>query len=107
MKDGIIEKVLKCEENKGEVCMLPHHAVVREDKETTKIRIVFDASARDSTTSMSLNQLLEVGPNYIPQLFDLLISFRSNSIALTADIERAFHQIAINQTTETIRKMLQ
>ena len=97
LKDGIIEKVLKCEENKGEVCMLPHHAVVREDKDTTKIRIVFDASARDSTTSMSLNQLLEVGPNYIPQLFDLLISFRSNSIALTADIERAFHQIAINE----------
>ena len=39
---------------------LPHHAVVRD---TTKIRIVYDASAK--TSGPSLNDCLHVGPSLI------------------------------------------
>ena len=98
LKAGIIERVPKEKENKGNVHFMPHHGVVRKDRQTSKLRIVFDGSARSAPHSLSLNDHLEIGPNFVPQLFDLLIDFRSHSIALTADIEKAFLQISIQET---------
>ena len=40
-KQGIIERVSKDEEGSDSCYFLPHHGVVREDKETTKLRVVF------------------------------------------------------------------
>ena len=74
---------------------LPHHAVVRQDRETTKIRVVYDGSARDKDGSPSLNDCLLTGPNYVPMLFDILLRFRTYPIALTGDIEKAFLVISI------------
>ena len=77
---------------------MPHHGVVRSDKATTKLRIVFDGSSKDSTSEHSINDCLEKGPNLTPHIFDVLIKFRSHPVALTADVEKAFHQISINET---------
>jgi len=74
---------------------LPHHAIVRQERETTKIRVVYDGSAKDKGESLSLNDCLHTGPNYIPLLFDVLVRFRSYTIAITADIEKAFLMIHI------------
>ena len=54
LQTGIIEKVSKLEKAE-KVHYLPHHAVVREEAETTKVRVVFDASCRESRNSVSLN----------------------------------------------------
>ena len=56
MKQGIVELVDPSEEDPKCVHCLPHHAVVRQDKQTTKVRVVYDASAR--TTGPSLNDRL-------------------------------------------------
>ena len=69
---------------------LPHHGITRDDRQTSKLHIVFDGSAKSSKLSFSLNECLEIGPNYVPQIFDSLINFRANPIALTADIEKAY-----------------
>ena len=45
----------------GEQFCNPHKAVLREAAESTKLEIVFDASARESEKSPSLNEYLEVG----------------------------------------------
>ena len=73
---------------------LPHHAVLREDKVTTKLRVVFDASSHEEG-SPSLNDCLLTGPNLNPDLLSVLIKFRQHEIAYMADIKKAFLQISI------------
>ena len=94
LKDGVIEKVNKEEYSPpGQVHYLPHREVIRYDKDTTKLRVVFDASAK--ANGPSLNDCLYVGPPLSPLLYDILLRFRVHKIAMTADIEKAFLNIAI------------
>ncbi|XP_046843869.1 uncharacterized protein LOC124437952 [Xenia sp. Carnegie-2017] len=92
VKGGIIDSVLVAHETGY---FLPHHGVLRKDKETTKLRVVFDGSARVTKEEQSLNHCIEKGPNFVHRLFDTMINFRGFSIGLVADIEKAFHEIQI------------
>ena len=74
---------------------LHHHGVIREDKETTKLHVVFDGSAKPNEDSPSINECLEKGPNLVPNLFDTVTKFRSHPVGIVADIEKAFHQIQV------------
>lgn len=62
LKKGIVEVVDEQARPAGEVHYIPHHAVIRKDKETTKLRVVYDASAR--TDGPSLNECLYAGPKF-------------------------------------------
>lgn len=88
---GIVELVSDVKGNSTSgrrvIHYLPHHGVVRKDSQTTKLRIVYDGSAKDRGDLYSLNDHLQKGPNYIPKLFDILVRFRWNCIAVTANIE--------------------
>ena len=95
MKLGIIEEV-QTQGDTGQVVYLPHEEVVKEDRSTTKLRIVFDASAKYKDT-MSLNDVLYKGPCLNADLYSLLLKFRVHPIVLTADIEKAYLQININE----------
>ena len=90
---GIIEMVSE-PGKKGKTYYLAHHPVTREDKDTTKLRIVFDASAK--TFGPSLGECWYKSPQLISLIFDILIRFRAHVIALTADIEKVFHQISVD-----------
>ena len=83
---GIIEKV-KNEDIVGEVVYLPYKEVIKENRSTTKLRIVFDASVKYNGTS-SLNEVLYKGPCLNADLYSLLLKFRIYPIAITADIEK-------------------
>ncbi|GFW91610.1 DUF1758 domain-containing protein [Trichonephila clavipes] len=92
---GIIERVLETEKPTDRaVFYLPHQAVFRQESLTTKMRIVFDASSHEDGRP-SLNDCIWSGENLNPNIFHLIISFRLNTIAITADIERAFLQISL------------
>ena len=61
----------------GEVVhYIPHQAVIREQAETTKMKIVYDCSSRADTQTPSLNDCLETGPPLQPLLFDILLRNR-------------------------------
>ena len=94
-KTGIIEQVPTNEvvAEVGKVHYLPHRPVIRADKTTSKIRAVFDASCK--VNGPSLNECLYSGPNLISKIFDILIRFRLNTIAIMADIKQAFLNVAI------------
>jgi len=85
----VIEKVPE-----SGVHYLPHKAVVRNDKITTKTRMVFDASAKEKH-EFSLNECLATGPSLTPSLFGVLTRFRSYNYVVVGDIEKAFLQISI------------
>ena len=72
---------------------LPHHPVIRTDKSTSRVRIVYDASAKRDC--LSLNDCLETGPSTLPQIIDILLRFRLNKIALISDIKQAFLNVSI------------
>lgn len=74
---------------------IPHHAVVKESSTTTKLRVVFDASVK-SSTGVSLNDNLLVGPTVQPELFTTILKFRIYLFAFTADIEKMYRQINIH-----------
>ena len=95
-QNGIIEQVPANEVagEVGQVHYLPHRPVIREDKETTKIRAVFDASCK--VNGPSLNECLYSGPNLLARIFDILIRFRLNRIGILADIKQAFLNIVIS-----------
>ena len=98
LSKGIVERVAaEKDSDEEEVHDLPHHAVIQRDRETTKLRIVYDGSAKPPEPTHSLNDCLETGPNYTPQLFDTLVNFRWHKIGLTADIEKAFLMVGINE----------
>ena len=75
---------------------LPHHGVVRRDKATTKLRVVYDASAR--TTGPSLNDCLYSGPSFGQSIFDILVHFRFHKVVVAGDIEKAFLMVSMNAT---------
>ena len=93
---GVIEKVSEFEETSDKVHYLPHHAVVRKDAETTKLRIAYDASSKETKYGTSLNDCLHTGPSLNPLLFDILVRFRENKITLVGDIEKAFLNVAVD-----------
>ena len=83
LDDGIIERVPLNEESLSGGHFLPHHGVMCQDKEISKLRIVFDGSANESLKDFSLNDCLQKGPNSTPHIFDtLLLKFRSYSVGI-------------------------
>ena len=83
----------------------PHHEIVTPEKTTTKIRIVFDASAKTKKGSQSLNENLR-GPIIREDLCGLLMRFRINRVALIADVEKAFHQVELQPEDRDVTRFL-
>ena len=72
LERGIVEVVEDPDNTPKMIHYLPHHAVIRRDKKTTKVRVVYDASARLS--GPSLNDCLHTGPKFNQEI---LLRFRS------------------------------
>ena len=93
LAEGIVERVV--ETPKDREFYIPHKPVIKETAETTKVRIVFDASAKENEQSPSLNDCLETGPPLQNLLWNVLVRNRLKPIALSADLKQAFLQVVI------------
>ncbi|XP_064462832.1 uncharacterized protein LOC135373670 [Ornithodoros turicata] len=106
LTSGVSEKVRdEMNENAREelVYYIPHHAVMKEESVTTETRIVFEASSHEgSATPLSDN--LDPGCDLNPDTLALLVKLRLYPIALIADVQKTFLQIAIRpEDTDTLR----
>ncbi|KAK2578329.1 hypothetical protein KPH14_012630 [Odynerus spinipes] len=88
-----------------DIYILPHQPVIRPDSMTTKLRVVFDASAKTSN-GMALNDKLMVGPNLQRDLFDIILRFRAHEFVITADITAMFRQIMIREEDRDLQRIL-
>ena len=104
-KNDIIEKV-DHEGGEGLVHYLPHRPVIREDRETTKVRIVFDAASKVSKDEPSLNECLYSGPCLLPSLYEILLRFRMGKIGLVSDVQQAFLNIEIDEEHRDLVRFL-
>ena len=84
---------------------LPHHAVFKESSLTTKVRVVFDGSAK-SSTGISLNDTLMVGPTIQDDIFSLLVRFRTHNYVLTGDIEKMYRQFLVRKEDRNYQRIL-
>ena len=73
--------------------LLPHFPVIKEDRTTTKVRIVYDAAAKDK--GKCLNDAILPGPKLQRDLVDVLICFRRAPVGLSADICQMFLQVKL------------
>ena len=103
---GIIERVDTSIVSGTRKHYLPHHPVLTPSKVTTKVRIVYDASARIQANVNSLNECLHRGPVVLPDLCGLLLRFRLYLIVILADIEKAFLQIGIQEFERDVTRFL-
>ncbi|XP_067616195.1 uncharacterized protein [Eurosta solidaginis] len=71
---------------------LPHHAVFKETSLTTKLRQVFDGSAK-STNGKSLNDIWTTGPVLQANLVSIILNWRTHKYAFIADIEKMYRCI--------------
>ena len=96
IQQGIVGIVEQPEQTDAErVHYLPHHTVVRSDKDTTKLRIVYDASSK--VNGPSLNECLHAGPKFDQKILDILLRFRIHKVAVAADIEKAYLMITMTE----------
>jgi len=87
---------------KHSVHYLPHHGVVRPDKQTTKLRMVYDGSAKTTSDTVSLNDCLKTGSQAIWHSDSVLLALYT----LTADIEKAFLNIDIAPSDHDMLRFL-
>lgn len=97
-------RILKID-NKNIGFYLPHHPVFKTDSLTTKLRVVFDGSVK-STTGLSLNETLMKGPVVQDDLLSIILRFRLHNYVMTADIEKMYRQININECDAHYQKIL-
>lgn len=80
------------------VRVLPHHAVFKEQSQSTKVRVVLDASAKCGSDDLSINDCMHEGSNLLPNVVGILPRFRAYAFAMTADVEKAFLQVGLQET---------
>ena len=102
---GIVERVSALED--VDIChYLAHQGVLRENVETTKVHIVFDAYCTASKSSTCPNDCRHVGPPMTPLIFELLLRFKEYNIAFVGDIAKACLNIEIDPSDRDYLRFL-
>lgn len=97
---GIIEEAPYLPQ--GPVYYIPHSCVVKDSK-TTKVRIVYDASSHYKG-ELSLNDCIHTGSSLLPNIVELLLRTRNKPLMIISDIEKAFHQVYLQESHRDVTR---
>ncbi|XP_073827823.1 uncharacterized protein [Musca autumnalis] len=84
---------------------LPHHAVLKPDSTTIKVRVVFNASSPTSN-GVSLNNVLHTGPVLQSDLTILILNWRFYQFVFNGDIQKMYRQILVNPIHTPFQRIL-
>ncbi|XP_015121530.1 uncharacterized protein LOC107044238 [Diachasma alloeum] len=84
---------------------LPHHGVVRESSETTKLRVVFNGSAKTSSGN-SLNDILHTGAKLQRDISDVLLWSRQHKVIFMTDITKMFRHVRVHKDDWPLQQIL-
>ena len=87
LQRGFIEEAQTLHKPKGALHYIAHFPEFK-DSSTTKMRIVYDDSAKMNQQTASLNDCVYTGPNFLQGLTGMLLKFRVHQIAITAGLHR-------------------
>lgn len=104
LENGIIE-IASTNHKEARISYLPHQPVITPSKATTKLRVVFDASAAKKKGT-SLNSCLFRGPVLLPNLVGILLRWRTGKFILLGDIEKAFLQVSLAPEDRDVTRFL-
>ncbi|XP_055714232.1 uncharacterized protein LOC129808477 [Phlebotomus papatasi] len=83
---------------------MAQHGVLK-DSATTQLRVVYNASEKTST-GLSLNDTLMVGPVVQPDLYTILIRFCRHPYAITTDISKMYPQLILHHPHSDFQRLL-
>ena len=95
LAEGVVERALA--KASGREFFLLHRAVVHEGAETTKLRVVYDGSARDHDAAPYLNECLHAGPPLQNKLWGVLTRCRFYPVLVAGDLRRAFLRLRFRE----------
>lgn len=85
--------------------ILPHHGVLKESSLSTKLRVVFDASAK-TTSGLSFNNIQNIGPTVQDDLISILIRFRQHKYVVTSDCEKMYRCVLVDENQRCLQQTL-
>ena len=83
----------------------PHHCVIKDAIATTNLRAVCNSSAK-TTTGLSVNDCILVGPKLQDDLFIILIQFRLFKVVLSADNAKMYFQVGLDPRDRDFVRLL-
>ena len=89
---------------KGPVHYIPHHAIIRPEKKSTPVRIVFNSSS--VYQGHALNDYWLKGPDLLNNLFGVILRFREKEVAVMGDISKMYHRIRIPEEDQHVHRFL-
>ena len=89
---------------KGPIHYISHHKVVRPEKKSTPIRIVFNSSA--SYKGHRLNDYWLKGPDLLNNLCGVLLRFQEYEVVISADILKMYHRVLIPEKHQHVHRYL-
>ena len=101
IENGVVEKVketpLEVADPGRYLNYIPHLCVNRDDKTSSKVRPVYDASCRNNQ-GISLNDNIYAGPKTQKSISHLNIHMRLNPVVLVSDLEKMFYSVSYQET---------
>ena len=88
----------------GPVHYISHHVVIRPEKKSTPVRIVFNSSA--TYQGSRLNDYWKKGPDLLNSLFGVVLRFREREVAISGDISKMYHRVRIPLKDQHVHRYL-